>query len=120
VGIAEAMNDVSGLAKNFTDSPVLNGDDASEDLLEDDVLAHETGIPAVDLAEDDLMRELEQLHRTRHETFLHASTQALQRHSERTVELELEYLRRHPERDIDENRLRDGHAGGPDVAQSPE
>jgi uncharacterized protein DUF6158 len=67
----------------------------------------ETGVPAADLPDDDLLRELEQLHRTRHETFLHAPTQALQHHSERTAELELEYLRRHPERDIDESRLRD-------------
>jgi hypothetical protein len=65
------------------------------------------GIAAVDLSEDDLLRELEQLHRTRHETFLHAPTQALQHHSERTADLELEYLRRHPDREIDQSRLRD-------------
>lgn len=64
------------------------------------------GLPPGRLAEDDLLRELAQLHRTRHETFLHAPTQALQHHSERTVALEIEYLRRHPERDIDERRLR--------------
>jgi hypothetical protein len=65
------------------------------------------GVAAGDLAEDDLLRELEQLHRTRHEAFLHAPTQALQRHSERMAELELEYLRRHPARDVDAGRLRD-------------
>jgi hypothetical protein len=65
------------------------------------------GVQAADLSDDDLLRELTQLHRTRHETFLHAPTQALQRHSERTAELELEYLRRRPQRDIDESRLRD-------------
>ena len=64
------------------------------------------GIAPTDLADEDLLRELEQLHRTRHETFLHAPTQALQHHSERMAELEMEYLRRHPERQIDENRLR--------------
>jgi hypothetical protein len=67
----------------------------------------EGGVAAADLPDDDLLRELEQLHRTRHETFLHAPTPALQHHSERTAELELEYLRRHPERDIDQNRLRE-------------
>ena len=66
------------------------------------------GVPPHDLDDDDLLRELESLHRTRHETFLHASTQALQRHSERTTELELEYLRRYPERQVDEERLRSG------------
>jgi hypothetical protein len=68
----------------------------------------EVGVAATDLGDDDLLRELEQLHRTRHETFLHAPTPALQNHSQRTAELELEYLRRHPERDIDQNRLREG------------
>lgn len=63
-------------------------------------------VPTSELPEEDLLRELEQLHRTRHETFLRAPTQALQHHSERTAELELEYLRRHPERNIDESRLR--------------
>ena len=63
-------------------------------------------VPADELSEEDLLRELEQLHRTRHETFLHGPTPALQHHSERTGELEFEYLRRHPERSIDESRLR--------------
>jgi hypothetical protein len=78
----------------------------SFDVPDDDQL-DEAGIPAADLSDDDLLRELEQLHRTRHETFLHGPTQALQHHSERTADLELEYLRRHPERDIDPSRLRD-------------
>lgn len=67
----------------------------------------EAGIAAADLSDDDLLRELEQVHRTRHETFLHAPGQALRHHSERTADLELEYLRRHPEREIDPSRLRD-------------
>jgi hypothetical protein len=73
----------------------------------DDEQLGEIGVPASELADDDLLRELAQLHRTRHETFLHAPTPALQHHSERTAELELEYLRRHPRREIDESRLRE-------------
>jgi hypothetical protein len=65
-------------------------------------------VPAADLSEDDLDRELAQLHQTRHETFRHGSAQALMHHSERMRELEDEYLRRHPEREIDEGRLREG------------
>jgi hypothetical protein len=61
----------------------------------------ETGIAAVDLSEHDLLRELGHLHETRHDIFLHAPTSALQHHSEQTAELELEYLRRHPDRDIE-------------------
>ena len=66
------------------------------------------GIAASQLAEDDLMRELEHLHQTRHDTLLHGSGDALSRHTSRTQELEDEYLRRHPERDIDPERLRSG------------
>jgi len=67
---------------------------------------YDEGVPAGDLSDEDLQRELAQLHRTRHDTFLHAPTEALQNHSERTAELELEYLRRWPRRDINEARLR--------------
>jgi hypothetical protein len=66
------------------------------------------GIAPEDLTEDDLLRELASLHRTRHETFLHSSPQALWRHTERTAELEAEYVRRHPEREIQPARLRSG------------
>jgi hypothetical protein len=66
------------------------------------------GVAAVALSEEDLDRELATLHRTRHETFMHGSAQALMRHSERMHELENEYLRRHPEREIEEGRLREG------------
>jgi hypothetical protein len=66
------------------------------------------GVPPEDLPEPDLLRELEQLHRTRHETFLHGSVDALRTHIDRTAELETEYLRRHPERDVDPARTRAG------------
>jgi len=66
------------------------------------------GVPPDQLTDDDLVRELASLHRTRHETFLHASAQALQHHSERSTALELEYLRRRPGRDVDPDRLRAG------------
>ena len=66
------------------------------------------GVPAADLSGADLERELGHLHRTRHDTFLHGSAQALQHHSGRTIELEDEYLRRNPGREIDPQRLRAG------------
>jgi hypothetical protein len=65
-----------------------------------------TGIPAQDLAEEDLTRELRHLHETRHGTFLHGSADALGAHTDRMAELETEYLRRHPEREVDPRRLR--------------
>jgi len=70
------------------------------------------GIAGPELTEPDLLRELESLHRTRHETFLHGSADALVHHTERSTELEDEYLRRHPERDIDPQRLRPGPRAG--------
>lgn len=66
------------------------------------------GIDPKDLPEDDLFRELRQLHATRTETLMHGSDEALANHTTRSEELEQEYLRRHPERDIDPERLREG------------
>jgi len=85
-----------------TGASIHEPDDESDDESDDE------GVPATDLDDPTLLRELASLHRTRHETLLHASPQALLRHSERTTELEMEYLRRHPERDIDPERLRSG------------
>ena len=67
-----------------------------------------SGVQPDDLAEADLLRELEHLHTTRHGTFLHGAADALREHSSRTAQLEQEYLRRHPEREIDPARTRSG------------
>ena len=66
------------------------------------------GISAEDLDQDDLFRELEQLHTTRHETLRHGSPDALTAHTTRLGELEDEYLRRFPQREVDPERLRSG------------
>lgn len=66
------------------------------------------GVPASDLSEEALVRELAHLHETRHDTFLHGSADALLVHTRRTGELEAEYVTRHPEREIDPARLRSG------------
>jgi hypothetical protein len=57
-----------------------------------------TGIPAADLSDDDLDREVAHLHETRHETFLNGTEDALETHTRRMLELEAEYLRRFPDR----------------------
>ena len=67
-----------------------------------------TGVPADQLTDEALERELEHLHETRHDTFLHGSEDALQFHSTRTAQLESEYLRRNPDRVIDARRTRHG------------
>ncbi|QUH00365.1 hypothetical protein HUO13_05615 [Saccharopolyspora erythraea] len=70
-----------------------------------------TGIPGSELSEADLLRELKHLHQTRHDTFLHGSPEALREHTARTFELEQEYVRRHPDRDVDPRRTREGARG---------
>lgn len=66
------------------------------------------GVPTTELPEEDLLRELGHLHETRHGTFLHGSDDALDAHTRRTTALEAEYVRRHPRRDVDPERLRSG------------
>lgn len=66
------------------------------------------GVPASELSDPDLLRELASVHRTRHTTLRHGSDQALTHHDERTAELEQEYLERFPEREVDPERLTAG------------
>jgi hypothetical protein len=66
------------------------------------------GIDPRELDERSLMHELEQIHRTRHDTLLHGSSDALDRHSQRMAELESEFLRRHPGRQVNAGRTRKG------------
>jgi Family of unknown function (DUF6158) len=65
---------------------------------EDPTMAATPGIPASELDDGDLERELRHLYETRADTFFGGSDQALARHTERMLELEAEYARRHPER----------------------
>src|SRR4051794_17379155 len=68
----------------------------------------DAGIDPAELSDDDLIRELRSLHRTRLDTLRHAADSALDNHLRRTAELETEYRARHPGREIDPRRLRDG------------
>jgi hypothetical protein len=63
------------------------------------------GVPASELSDEDLFRELISLHRTRLDALRHAPDDALAVHLARTAELEREYLARWPEREIDPDRL---------------
>lgn len=68
-------------------------------------------MPGIDpqyLTDEDLVRELDSLYRTRLDTLRHGSDDALEQSTARTVQLEHEYLRRHPEREVDPERLREG------------
>jgi hypothetical protein len=57
----------------------------------------ELGIPADQLDDDDLRREMRHLHETRHDTVLSGSESALETHTRRMLALEQEFMRRFPE-----------------------
>lgn len=68
----------------------------------------EPGVSPDTLSDEDLLRELHQLHETRHTTLRHGSRDALDAHTRRQGALEEEYLRRFPDREPDPERLRAG------------
>lgn len=63
-------------------------------------------VPATNLSDNELLSEMNYVHRTRHDALRHAPTSALRTHLERTAELETEYLRRFPAREVDPARTR--------------
>lgn len=67
-----------------------------------------TGVDPTRLGEAQLLKELETIHRTRHDTLLHGSADALATHNARMAELEGEFLRRHPRRLVAPSRTREG------------
>lgn len=56
------------------------------------------GVPATELDDDDLERELAHLHEKRHDIFLDGSVDQLHNHTARTHELEQAYLQRFADR----------------------
>lgn len=56
------------------------------------------GVPAHELSDEDLERQGLHVHATRHWVFLHGTAEQLRTHTNRMLELEQEYLRRHPQR----------------------
>jgi hypothetical protein len=76
-----------------------------------------SGVDPRALADEDLRRELEHLHETRHDTLLGGSQSAFEHHTERMLALEEEFLRRFPaEGAPDPRRTR---AGSRDEAGQP-
>ncbi|MER6463734.1 DUF6158 family protein [Streptomyces sp. NPDC048409] len=67
-----------------------------------------TGVDPSRLDDQQLMKELETIHRTRHDTLLYGSNDALRAHNERMAQLEGEYLRRNPRRIVAAGRTREG------------
>lgn len=73
----------------------------------DTVELDDMGIDPAELSDEDLIREMHSLHRTRLDTLRHATDTALATHLRRTAELETEYLNRYPAREVEPSRLRD-------------
>ncbi|MCF3134137.1 hypothetical protein IPZ69_28045 [Streptomyces olivochromogenes] len=67
-----------------------------------------TGVDPDRLDDQQLMKELETIHRTRHDTLLYGSNDALRTHNERMAQLEGEFLRRNPRRLVVAGRTREG------------
>jgi hypothetical protein len=79
--------------------------DARLGPADEELVVFETGIDPAGLADEDLLRELASLHRTRLDALRHAPEAALATHLRRTAELEAAYLARHPGREVDPSRL---------------
>jgi GNAT superfamily N-acetyltransferase len=60
--------------------------------------APSSGRPAAELTDSELETQGKQLHDTRNWVFLHGSAAQFETHTRRMLELEQEYLRRHPKR----------------------
>ncbi|MGV9390937.1 DUF6158 family protein [Streptomyces olivaceus] len=67
-----------------------------------------TGVDPGRLDDQQLMKELETIHRTRHDTLLYGSNDALRVHNDRMARLEGEWLRRNPRRPVAPGRTREG------------
>ena len=75
-----------------------------------------TGIPAGELSDEELESQGKQLHETRNWMFLHGTAAQFETHTKRMLELEQEYLARHPKR----TWQRSGGAEGADPPQPAE
>lgn len=62
--------------------------------------------PTDELPDEDIVRELEQLYRTRLDTLRRGSGVALEHSDRRIAELEGAYLQRRPQREVSARRLR--------------
>jgi hypothetical protein len=101
---AEIVGALDGLPEGEYDQ-----DEVAEALgISSPAIGPSLGVPANQLTDSDLLRELAEVHRTRDDALRHGSDQALARHDDRMAELEGEYLHRFPDREIDPQRLRAG------------
>lgn len=78
---------------------------------------HERGVPPSDLPDEELERQGTQAHLTRNRVFLHGTAEQFRYHTERMLELEQEYLRRHPKRTWQGSQDRPG-TDSPDLAET--
>lgn len=66
--------------------------------MAEDYMAEGYGVPARELSDAELERQGVHAHATRHWVFLHGTAEQFATHTQRMLELEQEYLHRHPQR----------------------
>jgi Family of unknown function (DUF6158) len=76
-------------------------------------MTNKMGVPVQELSDDELERQGVRAHTTRHWVFLHGTAEQFRTHTQRMLELEDEYLRRHPQ------RTWQGSGGGDGAAVAP-
>jgi hypothetical protein len=76
----------------------------------------ERGLPARELSDEELERQGTRAHLTRNRVFLHGAAEQFRHHTERMLELEQEYLRRHPKRTWQGSEDRPG-TDSPDITE---
>ncbi|SBT50110.1 DUF6158 family protein [Micromonospora narathiwatensis] len=104
--MTESVRRTGGEASPEQRLPEWDGDRTGTDAALDDLDGALLGVDPAELGDEDLIREMTSLHRTRLDTLRHATDSALANHLRRTAELETEYLARHPGREVDPSRLR--------------
>jgi Family of unknown function (DUF6158) len=66
--------------------------------LEERKMSEEHAVPAAELSDEELERQGIRAHATRNWVFFHGTSEQFNTHTDRMLELEQEYLRRHPQR----------------------
>lgn len=82
----------------ITTYDITTHDIAETYLKGSDMENQHRGVPASELTDEELESQGKQAHDTRNWVFLHGSAEQFAHHTERMLDLEQEYLKRHPKR----------------------
>jgi hypothetical protein len=94
IGPAPGSGVTAGRCTQHDEAPVTSDRAPSEGAA----MTDRPGVPARELSDEELERQGVHAHAMRHWVFLHGTAEQFRTHTERMLELEQEYLRRHPQR----------------------